>query len=180
LLTSHLATPTSSPHSCQKYLTAGSVKTVKKVRFRFDDLPEEHDPIKEPTRPIIKRKPWVPLLNELLITGRTKKPILNALQVLEVEEAQAEVAENYLMGALDSGATDHFMPTHYQGANHKSVLDGVRVACANNSIMIARATDTLDMPGLPTSARNCHKFDEISTPLVSVGKICDGGCFNFL
>ena len=64
--------------------------------------------------------------------------------MLEVEEAQAEVAENYLMGALDSGATDHFMPTHYQGANHQTVLDGVRV--------IAHATDTLDMPCLPASA----------------------------
>ena len=100
---------------------------------------------------------------------------LSVIQQQEVEDAQVEaaqrflktpnVANNYLMAAVDSGATDHFMPTHFQGTNHCSVLDGIRVACANNSIMIARATDTLDMPGLPTSARDCHKFDEISTPL---------------
>jgi len=126
LHTSHLATPTSSPHSCQNYLTLGRVKTIKKVRFT---LPRAHNPLKDPEtfnawvqKPIINHELRTPLLNKLRIASRTKKPILNALQAVEVEEAQAEVAGNYLMGALDSGATDHFMPTHYQGTNPRTVL----------------------------------------------------------
>ena len=95
------------------------------------------------------------------------------------EELRAAAGDQWerIILKIDSGATDHFMPTHFQGTNHRSVLDGVQVRCANNTLMLSRAVDRLPLPNLPATTLACHKFDEISTPLISVGKICDGGCY---
>ena len=40
-------------------------------------------------------------------------------------------------GALDSGATDHFVPSTYHGTNHQDTTKGVTVGCANGSTMQA-------------------------------------------
>eukprot|EP00536_Pseudo-nitzschia_multiseries_P018879 jgi/Psemu1/57773/gm1.57773_g len=79
-------------------------------------------------------------------------------------------------GALDSAATDHFVPTTYQGGAHQDIPGALTVGCANGSKMLSTATDLLDLPRLPLEARGCHKFDEVELPLVSVPKLCITGC----
>jgi hypothetical protein len=80
-------------------------------------------------------------------------------------------------GALDSGATDHFLPTSYRGDDHRPTNDGIQVKCANDAIITASATDTLSLSKLPLLARGCHKFDDVGTPLISVGTLCDNDLF---
>jgi hypothetical protein len=53
----------------------------------------------------------------------------------------------------------------------------MQVKCANNSIMAATSTDMLSLSKLPQEAHGCHKFDEVTTPLISVGKLCDNDLF---
>ena len=79
------------------------------------------------------------------------------------------------MGALDSAATGHFLPENYEGTNHQSTPNGIRVGCANGSVMRAVATDHLDLRALPIAARKAHKFrtDEIAIPLISVPQLCE-------
>ena len=79
-------------------------------------------------------------------------------------------------GALDSGTTDHSVPTHYHGTNHQDTTNGVTVGCADGSTMQATATDCLDLSNLPREARTCHKFNKVHLPLVSVPKLCAHGC----
>eukprot|EP00536_Pseudo-nitzschia_multiseries_P016932 jgi/Psemu1/48510/gm1.48510_g len=79
-------------------------------------------------------------------------------------------------GALDSAATDHFVPTAYQGGAHQDTPGALTVGCANGSKMLSTATDLLDLPRLPLEAQGCHKFDEVELPLVSVPKLCRTGC----
>ena len=81
-----------------------------------------------------------------------------------------------LQGAIDSGATDHFMPATYHGTNHTPVQEGIKVGCANGSFMQAIATDVLALPQLPPQARTCHKFNDIRIPPISVPKLCEAGC----
>eukprot|EP00536_Pseudo-nitzschia_multiseries_P005850 jgi/Psemu1/13780/gm1.13780_g len=59
-------------------------------------------------------------------------------------------------GALDSAATDHFVPTTYQGGAHQDKPGALTVGCANGSKMLTTATDLLDLPRLPLEARGCH------------------------
>jgi hypothetical protein len=82
-----------------------------------------------------------------------------------------------MKGAIDSGATDHFLPTSYRGDNHQDTSNGMQVKCANDSIMTATSTDVLSLSQLPPLARGCHKFDDVTTPLISVGKLCDNNLF---
>eukprot|EP00536_Pseudo-nitzschia_multiseries_P013056 jgi/Psemu1/33974/gm1.33974_g len=79
-------------------------------------------------------------------------------------------------GALDSAATDHFVPTTYQGGAHQDTPGALTVGCANGSKMLSMATDLLDLPRLPPAARGCHKFAEVELPLVSVPKLCSSRC----
>jgi hypothetical protein len=81
------------------------------------------------------------------------------------------------VGALDSGATDHFLPTSYRGDDHRPTANGIQVKCANDAVMTASATDTLALSKLPLLARGCHKFTDVGTPLISVGKLCDNDLF---
>ena len=48
--------------------------------------------------------------------------------------------------------------------------------CVNDSIMQSKVTDCLAIHNLPSTARTCHKFDEVHLPLVSVPKLCAHGC----
>ena len=79
-------------------------------------------------------------------------------------------------GALDSGTTDHFVPTNYHGTNHQDTTNGVTVGCANGSTMQFKATDCLDLGNLPCEACTCHKFEEVHLPLALVPKLCAHGC----
>ena len=105
-------------------------------------------------------------------------------------------------GALDSAATAHFVPITYLGTDHQDTTTGIRVGCdsangsvmravttdkrslealpdrvgcdsANGSVMRAVATDKRSLEALPDRARDCHKFTDITLPLVSVPQLCD-------
>ena len=78
-------------------------------------------------------------------------------------------------GALDSGATSHFLPATYMGTNHQTTPqgDGILVQCANDTTMRSVATDKLNLQSLPAAARTCHKFEHMPTPLLSVKTFCD-------
>eukprot|EP00532_Pseudo-nitzschia_australis_P017454 CAMPEP_0168248694 /NCGR_PEP_ID=MMETSP0141_2-20121125/1593_1 /TAXON_ID=44445 /ORGANISM="Pseudo-nitzschia australis, Strain 10249 10 AB" /LENGTH=127 /DNA_ID=CAMNT_0008184615 /DNA_START=96 /DNA_END=479 /DNA_ORIENTATION=- len=80
-----------------------------------------------------------------------------------------------LQGAIDSGATGHFMPATYRDSAHTPVQQGIKVGYANGSYMRAVATDSLAIPQLPPQARTCHKFNDISIPLISLPKFCEAG-----
>ena len=77
--------------------------------------------------------------------------------------------------AIDSGASDHFFPTSFTTNQHQPITDGAIVRVANDETIQATATDVLPFPELPSPARTCQKFDTISLPLISVGKLCDNG-----
>jgi hypothetical protein len=79
------------------------------------------------------------------------------------------------LAIIDSGASDHFVHSSYDGNNPQSKQRGLPVQCANCMIMCSTGTDLLSLPRLPTSARGCHKFDEVTTSLFSVRKLCDSG-----
>ena len=77
-----------------------------------------------------------------------------------------------LQGAMDSGATGHFLPESFNGGRHFPVTDGIIVGCANDSTMVSTATDIIPLTNLPQQAKHCDKFPDITTPLVSVPKLC--------
>ena len=68
------------------------------------------------------------------------------------------------------------MPMSYKGLDERATTEGIKVGCANGTIMEARATDILNIPTLPETSRVCHKFNEIELPLVSGKKLADAGC----
>jgi hypothetical protein len=75
---------------------------------------------------------------------------------------------------IDSGASDHFVHSSYNGNNPQSKQRGLPVQHAN-MIMRSTGTDLLSLPRLPTNAWGCHKFGEVTTSLFSIGKLCDSG-----
>lgn len=78
---------------------------------------------------------------------------------------------------MDSEATDHFVPATYQGTtHHETFSSSITVGCASGSTMQSKATNSLVLSNLPSSARTYHKFDEVHLPLVSVPKLCTHGC----
>ena len=76
------------------------------------------------------------------------------------------------MGAVDSAATDHYLPSLYEGDDENLLQRGLAVGTANGGTMYSVASDVLKLCHLPLDARRCHKFAEIHLPLISVGKIC--------
>ena len=85
-----------------------------------------------------------------------------------------------MQGALDSAATSHFTPETYIGTNHQPTTHGIKVQCANDTYMTSTATDELALSKLPLVARSCHKFADITIPLLSVYRLCEANlevCF---
>ena len=78
-------------------------------------------------------------------------------------------------GALDSGATSHLFPISYEGTNHQTTKLGnyILVQCANDTTITSVATNRLNLQSLPVAARECHKFDHMPTPLISVKTFCE-------
>ena len=73
----------------------------------------------------------------------------------------------HIIGAIDSAATDHFMPDTYTDDAPRPTQNGIVVGCANGSNIQATATDVLAIPELPEGARGCHKFKDIHLSLIS-------------
>ena len=81
-----------------------------------------------------------------------------------------------VLSAVNLAATDHFMPALYTRTNPQPTTWGMIAGYANGSHMQATAIDTLDLPQLPANARGCHKFKDISLPLISVLKLSRARC----
>ena len=77
-------------------------------------------------------------------------------------------------GALDSAATVHCFPDTVTGVDSKDFTLGsaLAVECANGDVMFSSGTAQLDLPQLPSAARTFHKFPQMTTPLISVRKLC--------
>ena len=63
----------------------------------------------------------------------------------------------------------------YRGTNHQPTApeNAVLVQCANDTMMASGATDRLNLKDLPVAATECDKFDDMSTPLLSVKVFCE-------
>lgn len=79
------------------------------------------------------------------------------------------------MGAVDSAALDHYLPSSYKGDDENILNKGLAVGTANGGTMYSVASNVLKLCQLPMGARRCHKFAEVHLPLISVGKICQHG-----
>jgi hypothetical protein len=106
--------------------------------------------------------------------SRQKALLTAADRQLSSTEPQITTTAHPIFGALDSGATGHFVPMHYKGLQEQITTVGITVGCANKISMQSRATDILDIPQLREKARHCYKFNDISVPLISVYRICKG------
>ena len=79
---------------------------------------------------------------------------------------------NIRWAAIDSEASRNCYPSHYIGENHNPLATKVTVGCTNNAAIKLQAQDTLRFRKIPTKSKICHKFDEITTPLISVSQLC--------
>ena len=68
------------------------------------------------------------------------------------------------------------MPHTYVGSAHRNVRphEGIGVITADDTIIQSSATDALALHKLPAATRSCHKFKEITMPLISVNRLCQG------
>ena len=95
-------------------------------------LPPSSNLYQQPHTPTVYRKPLVPCTPNAnrrslrvsfpsnLIGGPTRKSA--ALKVCNVLIDRYPVTR----GAIDSGATDHFLPTTYRGDNHQATSNGMK------------------------------------------------------
>jgi len=81
--------------------------------------------------------------------------------------------DNIKEAVFDSGASEHFVDEEYDGGAHRSTDNGISVQVADKRIVKSTATDLLPYEELPLQTRKCHKLQNLSTPLLSVGKFCD-------
>ena len=79
---------------------------------------------------------------------------------------------NIRWAVIDSGASGNYYPSDYQGENHNPLAPKVIVGCANNAAIKSKAQGTIRYKKIPTKAKICHRFDEITTALVSVSQLC--------
>ena len=78
----------------------------------------------------------------------------------------------------DPGAPDHFIPMSYKG-NHKNITSrGITFTCANGGQLVSTATDIINFQGIPTAAKEYHKFPnhQLVDPFLSLGKLKEHGC----
>ena len=79
---------------------------------------------------------------------------------------------NIKWAAIDSGASGNYYPSNYEGENHDPLAPVVTVGCANDAAIKLTARDTIRFKKLPPKAKICHKFKDITTPLISVSQLC--------
>ena len=102
---------------------------------------------------------------------RKSLKLLNAADNYTVAREAHRVA-NIKWAAIDSGASGNYFPDTYDGGNHDPLAPVVTVGCANDAAIKSTARDTLRHKKLPPKARICHKFKDITTPLISVSQLC--------
>ena len=78
----------------------------------------------------------------------------------------------------DSGASNHYIPLkHSTTLSNIQSTEGPTVFLADDSTMNAAITGTLPLSAkLSSSAQKTHAFQELKTPLISLGQLCDDNC----
>jgi hypothetical protein len=82
------------------------------------------------------------------------------------------------LAVLDTGCTGNFLPPQSHCIDMKPTAHGIKAKIPNGEHITSTHTATLDLPALPTDARDAHIFPQMSRShaLMSVGKLCDQGC----
>lgn len=73
--------------------------------------------------------------------------------------------------AIDSGATGHVFPTSFEGGDHNPIHRKTKVNTAAGTVMEFKATDLFRFLG-DNKQHKCKKFNEVNTPLASLGTLC--------
>ena len=60
----------------------------------------------------------------------------------------------------------------YERKNHNLLAPVVTVGCANDAAIKSTARDTVRFKKLPPKAKICHKFGNITTPLLYISQLC--------
>ena len=118
-------------------------------------------------------------------TATTKKMILKTGKAMQVHSALRPTERvafapvnttGAVQAALDSGASANCFPTTCIGTNHQPVtpLEATKAQVADDRIVTASATDAIALEQLPEVSRQMDKHDEMTTPLLSVNKLCKG------
>ena len=85
----------------------------------------------------------------------------------------------------DTGATAHFFEHQHSTMVHTTIpltnitptSQGITVLLPNQATMRSSHTGLLDLPQLPTRARQVHLFPKLASgSLLSIGQLCDAGC----
>ena len=85
---------------------------------------------------------------------------------------QAHRVANIRWAAIDSGASGNYYPDDYVGDKHDPLAPVVTVGCANDAAIRSTARDSIRFKKLPPKAKVCHKFKDVTTPLISVSQLC--------
>lgn len=94
-----------------------------------------------------------------------------------ITSAHTQIKNMITEGNGDTGSSNHFIPVSCEHLllDVKPTMHPIRVECPDGTILVSSKTAILNMPHLPISARTCHIFDTITSPLLSIGKFCDHG-----
>ena len=76
----------------------------------------------------------------------------------------------------DTAATDNFGCYGGPLKNIRRTSNPIPVTCANGTIMLSTHEADIDFDGIPPTARTVHLIPNMSSTLISVGKLCDAGC----
>lgn len=86
-------------------------------------------------------------------------------------------SSSHKLPIFDTGSTSNFGTIHGSYINKKPLLKPHPIACPNGSLMYATHEAELNLPSLPQAARHIYIVPDLaSTPLISVGHLCDHGC----
>ena len=78
---------------------------------------------------------------------------------------------------LDSGATSHFLMVNSPAINRRPTASPINVTLPNGEQIQTSDICELDIPTLPTKAREAHIVPGLNShALVSVVKLCNAGC----
>ena len=77
---------------------------------------------------------------------------------------------------LDSGASSHFLQGNAPLLQKKKTANPIVVTVANGEKASSTHEGFIDVPGLPTAARNAHVIPGIKHSLLSIVGLCNAGC----
>ena len=77
---------------------------------------------------------------------------------------------------LDSGASSHFLQVDAPLLQKKKTANPIVVTVANGEKASSTHEGFIDVPGLPTAARNAHVIPGIKHSLLSIVPLCNTGC----